>query len=65
MNLPERTDHRDALALTSSLSGFHIDFVDGVKGESIVEKAYPPGGYEKKEKKGGIGAWRAHMNTLR
>jgi len=45
IGLPERSDKRDALALTSSLTGFKIDWVDGVKGESVPDKALPFGAW--------------------
>jgi hypothetical protein len=41
VGLPERSDKRDALALTSSLTGFKIDWVDGVRGQTILDKALP------------------------
>jgi hypothetical protein len=43
IGLPERSDKRDALALTTSLTGFKIDWVDGVRGQSISDKALPFG----------------------
>lgn len=43
VGLPERSDKRDALALTSSLTGFKIDWIDGVRGQTIPDKALPFG----------------------
>ena len=39
--LPERSDKRDAFAIAASLSGFKFDWIDGVKGELVPEKAVP------------------------
>lgn len=64
MNLPERSDHRDALTLTGSLTGLHFDFVNGVLGDSIPEKAYPPGSGPTFSA-ANRGSWRAHMNAIR
>lgn len=65
VGLPERTDKRDALALTASLTGFHVDFVDGVRGESIPEKAVPFGIDRHALEETNLGSWRGHMNAVR
>ena len=51
------------MALASAVSGFSIDFVDGVHGDDVPPKSLPalhtdglPSGV--------VGAWRAHMNAL-
>ena len=43
VGLPERTDKRDALALIARLTGLNIEWIDGVRGESIPDKAVPFG----------------------
>lgn len=43
IGLPERSDKRDALELMASLTGFDIEWVDGVKPASILNKAVPYG----------------------
>ena len=43
VGLPERSDKRDAIALASALTGFHVEWADGVKGEDIPDKAIPFG----------------------
>ncbi|KAK5079141.1 hypothetical protein LTR64_002438 [Lithohypha guttulata] len=63
ISLSERTDHRDTLALTSALTGFEVDFIDGVKPSDISEKAMPPN--PGIGDGGARGAWRGHMNALR
>jgi hypothetical protein len=64
INLPARSDHRDAMSLASHFTGIKVDYIDGVMGDTVESKALPPGG-EIYTTKGAIGAWRAHMNVLR
>lgn len=61
LNLPERTDHRDALILASALSDMNVDFIDGV--HEVSEKALPPGSHDGLSSSQ-FGAWRAHMNAI-
>ncbi|KXJ85182.1 hypothetical protein Micbo1qcDRAFT_186738 [Microdochium bolleyi] len=66
VSLPERTDKRDALSLSSALTGFKITWQDGVKGETIPDRALPVGW----NRKGGakdtnLGSWRGHVNAIR
>jgi hypothetical protein len=42
LGLPERSDKRDAFALAASLTGFHVEFFDSMRGEDVVDKAKPP-----------------------
>ncbi|TRX96439.1 hypothetical protein FHL15_002711 [Xylaria flabelliformis] len=65
IGLPERTDKRDAFALTSALTGFHVEFMDGVRGESIPDQAVPPGVDRKALMETNLGSWRGHMNAIR
>ncbi|KAK7755699.1 hypothetical protein SLS62_002310 [Diatrype stigma] len=66
VGLPERSDKRDAMTLTSALTGFHIDFVDGVRGETIPDKAVPFGVTDRKKfMETNLGSWRGHMNAIR
>ncbi|KAK9794276.1 hypothetical protein SCARD494_05853 [Seiridium cardinale] len=65
VGLPERTDKRDAMTLTSSLTGFHVEWVDGVRGETIPDKAVPFGADRKKLWENNLGSWRGHMNAVR
>ncbi|KAK9783502.1 hypothetical protein AB5N19_04339 [Seiridium cardinale] len=65
VGLPERTDKRDAITLTSSLTGFHVEWVDGVRGETIPDKAVPFGADRKKLWENNLGSWRGHMNAVR
>lgn len=65
VGLPERTDKRDALSLTAALTGFHVDFVDGVRGETIPDKAVPIGVDRHALMETNLGSWRGHMNAVR
>lgn len=65
MGLPERSDKRDALTLISTLTGFNIEWVDGVKGEAVSDKALPYGADRVKLWESNLGSWRGHMNAVR
>ena len=65
VNLPERTDKRDALTLAASLTGIKLDFVPAIKGEDIIDKALPIGQEDRKMSQNNIGSWRSHMNAIR
>lgn len=65
VGLPERTDKRDAIALTSSLTGFDVEWVDGVRGEEIPDKAVPFGVNREVLMETNLGSWRGHMNAIR
>lgn len=60
--MPDRFDRRDSVTLTSALTGFEVQFADGIRAADVSDKAMPPiSGIQG----GAKGAWRAHMNTLR
>lgn len=64
--MPSRYDRRDALALAAAHTGFEINFVDGIRGDDVPEKALPPHDYPNGGLNGGtLGAWRTHSNILR
>ncbi|CZR57570.1 uncharacterized protein PAC_07459 [Phialocephala subalpina] len=65
VGLPERSDKRDALALISSLTGFKVDWIDGVKGQSVPDKVLPYGVDRVKLWENNLGSWRGHMNAVR
>ncbi|KAL7945255.1 glycosyltransferase family 25 protein [Trichoderma barbatum] len=65
IGLPERSDKRDALELMASLSGFDIEWVDGVKPSSIPNKALPYGIDPTAIQDNFLGSWRGHMNAIR
>ncbi|KAJ5547876.1 Glycosyl transferase family 25 [Penicillium frequentans] len=43
IGLPERTDKYDLLTLAASLSWFKVEWLDGVRPESLSEKAISKG----------------------
>lgn len=57
-----RSDRRDALTLAATSTGMQVEFIDGERGENIVEKALPPNKHGLNN--GTIGAWRSHANIL-
>lgn len=65
VGMPERTDKRDAMALASSLTGFDVEWVDGVRGEDVSNKAVPFRVDRKKLTEANLGQWRGHMNAVR
>ncbi|KAF2189457.1 glycosyltransferase family 25 protein [Zopfia rhizophila CBS 207.26] len=64
LNLPFRTDRRDAMTLAAATSNIQLEFVDGVTGDSIRQSAYPPPEENIKLPVGIRGSWRTHMNAL-
>ncbi|RDW77211.1 hypothetical protein BP6252_05264 [Coleophoma cylindrospora] len=64
MALPERSDRRDAMSLQASFTGIKFKWIQGVKGESVPEKAVPPAWPIAADKKGVLGSWRGHMNII-
>ncbi|KAK5046158.1 hypothetical protein LTR84_008615 [Exophiala bonariae] len=62
VNLPERTDKRDAMAVQASLTNITFKISPGVRGDTISEKAKPYG--MEKLRPAEVGAWRAHLNVL-
>ncbi|KAF2494769.1 hypothetical protein BU16DRAFT_573109 [Lophium mytilinum] len=63
LNLPSRTDHKDAVSLAAALSNIQLDWIDGVKGADVLDKVLPPGDYQNPPD-GVKGCWRAHMKAL-
>ena len=65
MNLPERTDRRDAMTLAAAVTGLSLTFITGVRGADVQHKVLPPSERRKGENWAGkTGSWRAHMNVL-
>lgn len=44
INLKDRTDKLDAMHLASSLTGFHVEAIEAVRGVDISEKSIPSKG---------------------
>ncbi|KAF2264500.1 hypothetical protein CC78DRAFT_516679 [Lojkania enalia] len=64
LNLPFRTDRRDAITLAAATSNIKLEFIDGITGDSIRQSAYPPPEENIKLSVGIRGSWRTHMNAL-
>ncbi|KAK0644380.1 hypothetical protein B0T16DRAFT_378419 [Cercophora newfieldiana] len=64
LNLPERTDRRDAMTLAAALSEIDVTWVDGVAGKDVADKVMPDDSFDKGIARGNKGSWRAHMNAL-
>lgn len=58
INLPSRTDHRDAMSLSAAVSNLQLGWVDGVSGDDVLEKALSPRDH-KFISLGNKGSWRA------
>ena len=64
VGLPARTDRRDGMVLQAALSNMEIEFIDGVAGGEVPDKAIPMNKGQKRLKDASIGSWRAHMNAI-
>ncbi|KAK8850952.1 glycosyltransferase family 25 protein [Apiospora arundinis] len=65
VNLPDRTDKRDALSLVGTLTGIKLDWVRALRGVDVPDKALPLGVDRQGWRDGGIGSWRSQMNAIR
>ncbi|KAJ4403986.1 hypothetical protein N0V85_004961 [Neurospora sp. IMI 360204] len=64
INLPERTDRRDAMTLAAALTNLQITWAKGVPGTDVPDTVVPGEDWEKSILRGNKGSWRAHMNVL-
>ncbi|KAJ5297911.1 hypothetical protein PENANT_c012G03742 [Penicillium antarcticum] len=64
IGLKERTDKRDFLTVSASVSGFQVEWLDGVRPQELQQKALPKGYNLSVNTPSEIGCWRAHMNAL-
>jgi hypothetical protein len=65
VNLPERSDKRDALSLIAALTGIKLHWTRAIKGSNVPDKALPIGVTRTGWHDGGIGSWRSQMNVIR
>ncbi|KAI0837900.1 glycosyltransferase family 25 protein [Hypoxylon sp. FL0890] len=63
INLPSRTDRRDAMALAGAVSNLTFTWIDGVAGNQVSDLVMPLG--QGGRSSGAKGSWRSHMNALR
>ncbi|KAI1098638.1 glycosyltransferase family 25 protein [Jackrogersella minutella] len=59
INLPSRSDRRDAMALAGAFSNLTFTWIDGVPGDQVADSIAPGSGSP-----GAKGSWRSHMNAL-
>jgi GR25 family glycosyltransferase involved in LPS biosynthesis len=59
--MPDRTDKRDMMALSASLSGIKFEFEDGIDASKVSSKAIPES-WDRESGNGTYGCWRVHMN---
>ncbi|KAK2018131.1 hypothetical protein LZ32DRAFT_634993 [Colletotrichum eremochloae] len=64
VGLASRTDRRDGMLLQAALSEMAIEFIDGVPGDTVSDKAIPKTSEHGRLSDGAIGCWRGHMNAL-
>ncbi|KAK6958436.1 hypothetical protein Daesc_001237 [Daldinia eschscholtzii] len=64
VGLPSRTDRRDGMFLQAALSDMRIEFIDGVNGKDIPDKAIPTTFERERMNDASLGSWRAHMNAI-
>ncbi|KAI1172451.1 hypothetical protein F4777DRAFT_514396 [Nemania sp. FL0916] len=64
VSLPSRTDRRDGMTLAAALSDIEIEFIDGVNGAAIPDKALPKTLDHGRGSDGTVGAWRGHINAI-
>jgi hypothetical protein len=53
------------MALAGSLTNLTIDYADGIKGQTVPDKALPLGQEDRNMPENMLGSWRAHMNVVR
>ncbi len=54
------------MVLQAALSDIQIEFIDGVQGKDVPDKAVPKTLPDsKRPSEANIGSWRAHMNAAR
>ncbi|KAI1765739.1 glycosyltransferase family 25 protein [Hypoxylon sp. FL1150] len=62
INLPSRTDRRDAMALAGAVSNLSFSWIDGVTGDQVPDEVIPKS--DRGHSTGARGSWRSHMNAL-
>ena len=51
------------MILASAVSNIDVAFIDGVHGDTVLEKTLPPE-RNKNLKASSVGSWRAHLNAI-
>jgi hypothetical protein len=53
------------MSLQAALSDMQLEFIDGVMGQDVPDKAVPMAKDKERLRDASIGSWRAHMNAVR
>ncbi|KAJ5289954.1 uncharacterized protein N7443_010207 [Penicillium atrosanguineum] len=64
IGMKERPDKRDFLDVAASVTGFKVDWLEGVRPDELKQKAMPNGLTLSDTKPAIVACWRAHMNAL-
>lgn len=64
INLPRRTDRRDALILAAAYTNFTITWVDGVLGSQVLDLTLPLRLDQNLPGEASKGSWRTHLNAI-
>lgn len=64
IGLPSRTDRRDGMVVSAALTDIEVEFVDGVVGKDVVDKAIPAKAGNNRLPDRVIGCWRAHIDAI-
>ncbi|OTB00005.1 glycosyltransferase family 25 protein [Hypoxylon sp. CI-4A] len=62
INLPSRTDRRDAMVLAGAVSNLTFTWINGISGDQVVDIDAPIRNGARLS--GAKGSWRSHMNVL-
>ncbi|KAI3319046.1 glycosyltransferase family 25 protein [Xylariaceae sp. AK1471] len=60
ISLPERSDRHNALTLASALTGFHVEWIDAVRGDAGKTRAV-----REKLRNTNVESWNGHMSAIR
>ena len=63
LNLPSRSDRRDAMSLAASLTDIKVDYIDAISHADGV--ILPPGGADLRLNNETVNNWRTHLNAIR
>lgn len=52
------------MVLQAAVSDATVEFIDGIRGDKVVDSAIPKSKGRQRLDSGPIGAWRAHLNAV-
>ncbi|KAF2116357.1 hypothetical protein BDV96DRAFT_645684 [Lophiotrema nucula] len=65
LNLPKRTDRKDAMILAAVHTNIKPKWIDGVDGNDVLDLTLPLRPHQSPPSRASKGSWRAHLNALR